>query len=144
MKITSYYPVICTDKLAETRAFYETHFDFAPAFASDWYVHLASQSDSRVNLAILDHSHETIPAGFRRPAQGVLINFEVEDVDAVYEKAQQAGLDIRLTLRDEAFGQRHFILADPAGVLVDVIKPIPPSAEFAAQYSPDVLERVSQ
>jgi len=34
--------------------------------------------------------------------------------------------------------------ADPSGVLVDAIKPIPPSAEFAAQYSPDALERLSQ
>ena len=144
MKITSYYPVICTDKLAETRAFYETHFDFTPAFESDWYVHLTSRSDSRVNLAILDHSHETIPAGYRKPAQGVLINFEVEDVDAVYARVQKAGLNIRLAIRDEAFGQRHFILADPSGVLVDVVKPIPPSAEFAAQYSPDALERVSK
>lgn len=143
MRITSFYPVICTDKLAETRAFYETHFGFAPAFESHWYVHLTSRSDSRVNLAILDHSHETIPEGFRNPARGVLINFEVEDVDAAYERAQQAGLNIRLAIRDEAFGQRHFILADPAGVLVDVIKPIPPSEEFAAQYSPDVLERIS-
>ena len=47
------------------------------------------------------------------------------------EKAKAISENIRLTLRDEAFGQRHFILADPGGVLVDVIKPIPPSAEFA-------------
>jgi hypothetical protein len=37
-------------------------------------------------------------------------------------------------LRDEAFGQRHFITRDPAGVMIDVIKVIPPSEEFAAQY----------
>lgn len=139
MKLTSYYPVICTDRLAQTRAFYETHFDFAPAFESDWYVHLTSRSDSRVNLAILDHAHETIPDGYRKPAQGMILNFEVEDVDAVYEKAKAARLDIRLAIRDEAFGQRHFILADPSGVLVDVIKPIPPSEEFAAQYSAGAL-----
>jgi catechol 2,3-dioxygenase-like lactoylglutathione lyase family enzyme len=144
MKLTSFYPVICTDKLAETRAFYETHFDFAPAFESDWYVHLTSRSDSRVNLAILDHTHETIPDGYRKPAQGVLINFEVEDVDTAYAAAQTAGLNIRLTIRDEAFGQRHFIVADPSGVLVDVVKPIPPSAEFAAQYSAQALEQVSK
>ncbi|TJV16034.1 MAG: glyoxalase, partial [Mesorhizobium sp.] len=38
------------------------------------------------------------------------------------------------TLRDEAFGQRHFITKDPNGVLIDVIKPIPPSAEFLEQF----------
>jgi hypothetical protein len=42
-------------------------------------------------------------------------------------------------LRDEDFGQRHFITADPNGVLIDVIKPIPPSAEFAELYAKDSL-----
>lgn len=46
----------------------------------------------------------------------------------------KAGLPITLPLRDEPFGQRHFIITDPAGTLVDVIKPIPPSPEFAAMY----------
>ena len=39
----------------------------------------------------------------------------------------------------EDFGQRHFITADPNGVLIDVITPTPPSAEFAAQYAPEAL-----
>ncbi|WP_298726126.1 VOC family protein [uncultured Ferrovibrio sp.] len=141
MKLTQYYPVICTQDVAATRAFYEQHFNFAPAFESDWYVHLTSKVDPNTHLAVLDCRHETIPEGYRKPAQGVLINFEVEDVDAEYSRAKDAGLNIRLDLRDEAFGQRHFIVADPNGILIDVIKPIPPSAEFAAQFREGVLER---
>ena len=38
-----------------------------------------------------------------------------------------------LDLKDEAFGQRHFIISDPAGVLIDVITPIPMTGEFAGQ-----------
>lgn len=37
-------------------------------------------------------------------------------------------------LRSEDFGQRHFILAAPDNVLIDVITAIEPSAEFAAAY----------
>jgi len=48
-------------------------------------------------------------------------------VDGEYERAREAGLTILQELRDEAF-------VDPNGVLIDVITPIPPSAEFAAQY----------
>ncbi|MBP7066115.1 VOC family protein [Ferrovibrio sp.] len=140
MKITSYYPVICTADVAGSQAFYQRHFDFAPAFVADWYVHLTSRHDDNVHLALLDFRHSTIPAGFRQPMQGgLLLNFELADVDAAYARAVAEGLDIRLALRDEPFGQRHFILADPNGVLIDVIKPIPPSAEFAAQYSPEAL-----
>lgn len=141
MKLTQYYPVICTGDVAATAGFYQRHFHFAPAFESDWYVHLTSKVDPNVHIAVLDYRHETIPEGFRKPSQGVLINFEVEDVDDEYALAQKAGLDIRLALRDEPFGQRHFIVADPNGILIDVVKPIPPSPEFAAQFADGVLER---
>jgi hypothetical protein len=52
----------------------------------------------------------------------------------VHEAAVAAGLPILLSLRDEDFGQRHFITGDPNGVLIDIIKPIPPSAEYEAGY----------
>jgi hypothetical protein len=39
-----------------------------------------------------------------------------------------------LAARNEAFGQRHFIVAAPDGVLVDVITPIEPSDGYAAQF----------
>ena len=51
----------------------------------------------------------------------------------------EAGLPILRSLRDEEFGQRHFITADPGGVMIDVIKPIPPSGDFAAQYQAEAL-----
>ncbi|GAB5505135.1 MAG: VOC family protein [Rhizobiaceae bacterium] len=139
MKSTSYYPVLMTDDVAGTAAFYVEHFRFQPMFDSDWYVHLQSSESKRVNLAILQGDHETIPAVGRGKASGLILNFEVEDVDGVYERLEAAGLPILLPLRDEAFGQRHFITRDPNGVLIDVIKPIPPSAEFAAQFAPEAL-----
>ncbi|WP_353645064.1 VOC family protein [Mesorhizobium sp. WSM2239] len=134
MKTTSYYPVLMTEDVAVTADFYVRHFRFERVFDSGWYVHLQSSEDKRVNLAIMDGSHETIPEAGRGRVSGLILNFEVKDPDAEYERAKAAGLPILQTLRDEAFGQRHFITADPNGVLIDIIKPIPPSAEFAAQY----------
>jgi hypothetical protein len=61
--------------------------------------------------------------------------FEVKDVDAEYERAQRQGLPIDLALRDEPFGQRHFITHDPNGIVIDIIKPIPPSPEYLAQFT---------
>jgi catechol 2,3-dioxygenase-like lactoylglutathione lyase family enzyme len=135
MRTTSYYPVIMTSDVAGTATFYVEKLRFTPVFTSDWYVHLTSKEDKRVNLAILDGDHHTIPEQGRGRVSGLLINFEVKDVDAEYERAKAAGLPILLELRDEDFGQRHFITADPNGVLIDVIRPIPPSEDFAAQYA---------
>lgn len=139
MKTTSYYPVLMTDDVAGTAAFYVEHFEFRPLFESDWYVHLQSARDKRVNLGIVAGDHETVPPEGRGKVSGLLINFEVKDPDAVYERVVAAGLPILRSLRDEPFGQRHFITRDPNGVLIDVIKPIPPSAEFAAQYAGEAL-----
>ena len=143
MKVTSYYPVIMTNDVAGTASFYQAHFGFAPLFTSDWYVHLQlaeGAGQPSVNLAVLDGRHETIPAPARgQVAGGLLLNFEVDDPDAVHDRLKAAGLPILLPLRDEAFGQRHFITRDPNGVLIDVIKPIPPSGEFVQQYEAGAL-----
>ena len=139
MKCTQFYPVILTGYVAETARFYRDHFRFRAAFESDWYVHLQSAEDEGVNLAVLQGDHETVPQSGRGRTAGVILNFEVEDVDAEYARAEASGLPVLLPLRDEPFGQRHFITRDPNGVLIDVITPIPPSAEFLAQYAPDAV-----
>lgn len=139
MKCTQYYPVIQTNDVQTTKAFYVDNFRFKVSFDADWYCHLQSTEDQTVNLAILQGDHETIPAEGRGTAAGVILNFEVEDVDAEFRRAENAGLPILKTLTDEAFGQRHFITCDPNGVLIDVIKPIPPVGEYIDQYEADAL-----
>ncbi|TIU39813.1 MAG: glyoxalase, partial [Mesorhizobium sp.] len=103
MKTTSYYPVLMTDDVEGTAAFYVEHFRFKPLFKSDWYVHLQSAEDRRVNLGIVQGDHETIPQEGRGRTSGLLINFEVRDPDSVYERAIAAGLPILRSLRDEPF-----------------------------------------
>jgi len=139
MNSTQSYPVLMTDDVAGTSLFYIKNFRFEPKFESDWYVHLQSREDETVNLAILAQDHETIPevARGKGGVRGLLLNFEVEDVDAEFARAKSSDLPILLALRDEPFGQRHFIVQDPNGVLIDIIKPIPPSEEFLAQFSED-------
>lgn len=101
MRTTSYYPVLMTGDVAGTAAFYVEHFRFQPLFESDWYVHLQSVEDRRVNLGIVQGDHETIPEEGRGRASGLLINFEVRDPDAVYKRIVAAGLPILRSLRDE-------------------------------------------
>lgn len=136
LQVTSYYPVVMTRDVAGSAAFWQRHFGFVPLFTADWYVHLQLAGDPSVNLALLHADHATLPAAARgQSAAGLLINFEVDDVDTAYRHLQAAGLPILLPLRDEAFGQRHFITRDPNGVLIDMIKPIPPDPTYAAQYA---------
>lgn len=137
MEISSFYPVIGTTRIAQTRDFYTRWFGFEITFEADWYVSLRRQAGERhYELALLDPAHPTIPEGYRKPVQGLLLNFEVEDVDAEWERlVVQGGLPAELDIRSEDFGQRHFIVADPSGVLIDVITEIPPTGEYVEQFA---------
>jgi uncharacterized glyoxalase superfamily protein PhnB len=141
MKATSCYPVLLSADVQAAAAFYCDHFQFTPLFTAGWYVHLQSTEDPATNLALIAKDHETIPTAARGRTGGVILNFEVTDPEGQHARLSAAGLTILLPLRDEAFGQRHFIAAAPDGVLIDVIRPIPPTANFVAQYAPDALPR---
>lgn len=134
--INSSYTVIKTKKIAETTSFYERYFSFEKTFESDWYVSLKSGANE---IAILDPDHKTIPEKFRGRQSGpeTLLNFETDNVDSIYKRFMEDDLKIHLELRDEPWGQRHFISEDPNEIAIDVIKVIPPNKEFIDLYMSD-------
>ncbi len=134
MGISSFYPVIGTKNVAATADFYRRHFGFETTFEADFYVGLRLDQDPALELAVVDYTHPSVPAGYGKPVQGLLLNLEVDDVDAEYGRACEAGLPIDLELRDEEWGQRHFMTHDPNGVLIDIIRPTAPTAAFASGY----------
>lgn len=136
MRTNSFYPVILTDKVEESSKFYTDFFGFEIVYNADWYVSLRkSKSSFPFELALIDSSHPTIPVAYKKSVQGLILNFEVEDVDKEYHRLIiSENLPLKLDIRDEVFGQRHFITSDPNGVLIDVIKVIPPSQEESTQY----------
>jgi catechol 2,3-dioxygenase-like lactoylglutathione lyase family enzyme len=134
----SLFPVICSKHLTESRDFYVNLLDFTVAFDSDFYVLLQSPATPSLQLAFVEHAHDSVPSEFQVAPQGVLVTIEVDAVDPIHERAQGLGLRIAQELRDEVFGQRHFMTVDPNGLLVDVVQPIPFDPEFAQRYGIDV------
>ncbi|GAA5070268.1 VOC family protein [Nocardia iowensis] len=138
MKLSSFYPVIGTTRIAESRDFYTKWLGFEITFEADWYISLRRQGEVAYELALLDYTHPTVPEAYRKPVQGLLLNFEVADVDAEWERlVVNGGLAAELALRTEEFGQRHFIVADPSGVLIDMITEVPPTGEYVEKFSPE-------
>lgn len=133
MKLTSLYPVVMSTDVAAAAAFYRDLFGFETTFDAGWYVSLRH---GQCELAILANDHHTIPESARGELPGgVLVNLEVEDVDALAARVTaHPAVTVLLPLRDEDFGQRHLIVRGPDGVLLDVIQPTAPGEEFAAAY----------
>lgn len=135
--LTSLYSVLISSDVGTSADFYRSHLGFETTFEADWYVSLRLGA---FELAVLQSGHPTIPEAYRQAtAAGVLLNLEVDDVDAWHDRLVAAGLTPVLPLRDEDFGQRHAIFPAPDGVLVDLITPIPPRGEFVEQFSAEAL-----
>jgi catechol 2,3-dioxygenase-like lactoylglutathione lyase family enzyme len=131
--MTALYPVLMTGDVTRASRFYAELLDLDETFANDWYVSLARGEAAQ--LAFVDRDHPSVPRGFAAPTAGMLVTVEVPDVDAVHARAAERDLAMHVPLRDEPWGQRHFITEDPDGVLVDVVTVIPPDAEYADAYA---------
>jgi len=136
MTLNALYPVLAVDDVSAAAGFFREHFPLESTFEADWYVSLRTTTEPGFQLAFVAHDHPSMPDRFRDAAQGVLLNFEVEDVDAEHARLTAAGVAVVRELRSEDWGQRHFIAAAPGGkILVDLIQIIAPSEAALAQYS---------
>lgn len=119
------YPIISAGNLAASKDFYQRLAGLVPVWENDWFVLLQAPNRPEVQLAFIRPDHESIPAAFRsqRPA-GVVVTIEVPDAAQAFEHATRHGFAMVQQLRDEAFGQRHFMVADPDGLAVDVVQQI--------------------
>jgi len=121
MTVTRLLPNICTDRMEETRDFYVNLLGFVVGFEHHgWYIQLSSPTNPQLQIGIVRRDYEFTPKAFQKPAQGVIISAQVEDVDAAYAAVLKRGLGIAHKMRDEGFGMRRFMVADPNGLLVNI------------------------
>ncbi len=132
--MNSLFPDICSVNLAQSKAFYETLLGMRAVFEIDWYIQMQAPDNETIQLAFVAKDHPSVPEGYRLDPSGVVITVEMDAVDPVYEQAVAAKLPIVHELRDEPWGQRHFMACDPNGLLVDLVQMIEPSEEFAKHF----------
>lgn len=123
--MTSLFPDICTDDLAASRDFYRDLLGFEVIFENAWYVQMQHPKQPAAQIAFVLRDHDSVPRAFQARAQGVLVTVELDDVDACHAHARALGHPLAYPLVSEVWGQRHFMVADPNGLLVDVVQLIP-------------------
>lgn len=121
--ITVQYPVIITPKIEECRDFYIGHFGFDVVFEADWYIQLKHANGIELGFMRPDLSNQPAFLHDAYNGKGIIVTYDVEDAKEEYEKAQKIeGITIVYHYTEEEWGQKHFILKDPAGVFVDIVE----------------------
>lgn len=104
---------IATDNVDEVRVFYAELFDLETVMDQGWIATLSSGATAPVQVSIASEG-----------GSGTLVpdaSIEVDDVDAVYQRAKALGHAIEYDITDEPWGVRRFYLRDPAGKLLNVL-----------------------
>jgi catechol 2,3-dioxygenase-like lactoylglutathione lyase family enzyme len=124
MHITNITPVFAVKDIAKSRNFYQDVFEFEVVYQNDWYVHLRAGNEQKAELGFVASHHPSQPAIFQKlyMGEGAFLSLEVDDVDAEYKRLKEKGIAIKLEKRDEPWGERHFAVEDPNGVVLNISK----------------------
>ena len=110
---------LCVQDVGSSVAFYRSLLQLDVLVDHGWYAELGAGAQTLI--AFVQSGHETVPAITATPPRGVLMSFEVDNADAAYANAAAVRCPVLVDLVTE-LGQRHFMVADPDGAVVDVIE----------------------
>ncbi|SFB50253.1 Glyoxalase/Bleomycin resistance protein/Dioxygenase superfamily protein [Amycolatopsis marina] len=146
MELKDLYSLVVVEDPRHVRDWYVRHLGFTVAFEADWFVYLVSGGTGRrFGIAFMREGLDQQLPQFRQRFAGdsLILSVEVEDARMALDSVRATGLEPAVELRDEPWGQRHFLLRDPAGVWVDIIQPIEPDpAFFGAEVAAQLQEAV--
>lgn len=130
MKIKRFDATFSTDKLQESKDFYVKYFGFLLAFESDWYIELVTpRRDAGISFTLPQREEGEFFSG-----RGVILSFEVENVDDEYKRIQSVGLTIMQDLQNKPWGERSFVVDDPNGVHIYVYSLVDKTPEYQVLY----------
>jgi len=131
MQIKKSTTLVTTDKIQDAKQFYTEHLGFRVTFEDPGqHLCLRSTGDDGVEVSFMAPCEES-PAF---AGQGLILSLEVGDPDSEHARLADRGLPIVRPLQDNPWGDRSFIVVDPAGVALYLYKEIPPNEKYAACY----------
>jgi catechol 2,3-dioxygenase-like lactoylglutathione lyase family enzyme len=120
--VTGSFTDLCVDDVEASVGWYRALLDLDVVADQGWYAELGA--GARTLVAFVQTGHETVPSRAGRRPGGILVSFEVDDATSVAARADTLGLDIVVELTVE-LGQRHLMVVDPDGAVVDIIERVP-------------------
>ena len=129
MKLSKITPLFTATDLPSLKTFYTEHFGFSVTFDGKGYLGLKSAKSPGLEMGFMLPCSENGPV-FN--GQGLILCMEVDDVDGEYERLIKEGVASKAPPTDNPWGDRSFMVTDPAGVTLYILQPIPPTAEYKA------------
>jgi uncharacterized glyoxalase superfamily protein PhnB len=127
LRITASAISLNVDDPVASAAFLSEHFGFSEEMSADGFVSLARE-DAGFNVVYLRTGLPSFKpaalAGHR--ADGLLVAFVVEGIDAEYERIRDAGVPITTPIETEPWGERYFQVTDPCGVVLQLVEWVDP------------------
>jgi catechol 2,3-dioxygenase-like lactoylglutathione lyase family enzyme len=111
MTVRRIKPNIRSDRFDESRAFYNGVIGLDGGDGLDWILFFGTDR-REVQLSVMKLD---VKAGIHPD-----VSIEVDDVDAVHERAVAADCEIVYPLTDEEWGLRRFFVRDPNGAVINV------------------------
>lgn len=123
MNITASAISLNVDDERASAAFLAKHFGFTEEMSADGFVSL-SRPDAGFHIVFLRTGLKSFRPEYMRDrsADGLLVALVVDDIDAEYARVQAEGVEITTELQTEPWGERFFQVADPNGVIIQLVQ----------------------
>lgn len=125
MKTNELSTCFVTKNVDACRYFYERYFSAKAIFDCGWYVNIRIAGNGP-SIQFMQ-PQEDMP---EFNGKGIMLNFQVDDVDAEHARLMEAGLQTAMPLEDHPWGDRGFSVIDPAGNSVYIYSDREPSDDF--------------
>ena len=128
MKTNALSTCFCTTNMDACREFYQQFLSAEITFDCGWYVNMRFDGGEEIQFMLPQEGME--PFG----GAGVVLNFEVDDVDAEHARLTAAGLTAVVPLEDHPWGDRGLSVLDPIGNAIYIYSDREPTEEFRQYY----------
>ena len=128
MSLKSVCPMIATERLQQTRAFYDW-LGFKVVCADPRGLQFAWPNDPELRIGFTSPDDPNQASVFRTrfDGAGVALRFDVEDIETLYRRIG-AVYTLALKLCEGPCGRPHFAIVDPNGLVLEFVGPLKTAA----------------
>jgi len=115
------FPLVLTEKLEETKRFYQDRAGFRLVFDLPMYLQVVYGDDPE-GPELCFMKPDAFPDGVDRPAfdgKGVIVSIPTPNADEKYKELEAADVTLLSQPEDKPWGWRSFFARDPNGLVLD-------------------------